>query len=183
MRQWVAREALQRVIAIDDDAVPVKNDGIGGCLGELAHALFALAHPALGLPMVGDVVDQHKHAHLRGRVVEMRDQVDLDHALRAAGHGLCPHVLHLLAAHRAVHVRLDGGPSCIANGLVDGHAQNRLRGLTVVARVALVGKAAHQAAYLVIGDQCRYRISDQAQQRRLCGDGLRAGLVECKRDI
>jgi hypothetical protein len=61
--QRVAGQARQRLVAVDDDAVSMEDDGLVRRFGELAHALFALAHHAFGAPAFGDVVDQHKGAH------------------------------------------------------------------------------------------------------------------------
>ena len=53
----VAGDRQQRIVDIGENAVGVKENPLGGGGGELAHAIFAVAHGPLGLHMASDVGD------------------------------------------------------------------------------------------------------------------------------
>ena len=174
-RQGVARKPRQRVVAVSDQPVAVKENGLIGDFGEFAHALFTLAHGTLGLPAVGDVRDQQERAQLLFLRAEVRDQVHLDHAGLSTGDGLFAHVLHMLPAGRALDIGLYGQPCLGANGLLHGQAHNGCDGMPVVGGIPLVGKLAAQAGQVEIGHQGRDGVGDQPQQRVAGALGSRNG--------
>ena len=160
----IPQQAGQRVVPVGDDPIAVEDDGFMGRLGELAHALFALAHGAFGPPVLGDVDDQHEGAQLLPGVVEMRDQVHLDHALVAARQGLLAGVLDVLASCGMLHMGLDIQPGLVTDRLLHGEAQDGFGGVPVVGGEALVGKAAAQRGKIEVRHQRGHRIGNQAQQ-------------------
>ena len=81
----IARNPAHRLIDITDHHVFVKQDSFVSGFCELAHAFFAAAQRLLGIPMVGNVGDQHKRALQHTRIVKMRSKVDLDHLGFATG--------------------------------------------------------------------------------------------------
>ena len=164
LRHRVTQQALQCIVAIRDGAALVEDDGLVGDLGELAHPLFTQAHGAFGLPALGDVVDQHKDAALHARAVQVRQQVDFNHALLATGQCLLAQVLDLLALQAARHMRPDGVPGCFANGLAHRQADDGSSVVSVVGRIAGVGKTALESAHFVIRHQRRHCVGYQAQQ-------------------
>ncbi|MDR6155238.1 hypothetical protein QF021_003327 [Acidovorax delafieldii] len=173
--QVVACEPGERLVAVGDEAVAVEHDGLVRGLGELAHALFALAHLALGAPALGDVGDQHKGAELLPRAVKVWNQVDLDHPHLAIGQDLLAGVFHALTVRATLHVRLDGLPGLVANRFLHRQAQYGFGAVAVVGGVALVGKLAAQAGQVVVGHQRRHRVGNQAQQSVAGAAGARGG--------
>ena len=163
--QCEAREPLQRFVAVDDDPIAVEHDGLVGGLGELAHALLALAHRVLGAPVLGDVGDQHEGAHQPRCLQEVRDEVDLDHACLAVRQRLLAHVFHALALHASFDMRPDRPPGLFADGFAHGQAQDGCGAVAVVGGVTLVGEAATQVGQIEIGHQRRHGVRDEAQQR------------------
>ena len=164
--QRVAQQPLHRLVAIGDGAVLVEQDGFVGGLGKLAHPLLAQAHGAFGVPVLGDVVDQHQHAALHLLAVQVRQQVDLQHALLTIAQHLFAQVLDLLAPQAARHLGLDGAPGRLANRLACRQADDGVGVMPVVTGVQRIGKAALERANLVVRHQGGHRIGNQAQQRR-----------------
>lgn len=160
----VARHALGGVVAVEDDAVAVKGDGFFRGLGEFAHARLALQQGALGLPVAGDVADQH-HDALHPPRGELGLQAHLQHALAPVQSGVRAGVLHRLAPQHALHVGLDHLPRGFAHRRAHRQADDAVNRLPVVLRIAPVGEHAAHVGRLVVGQHHRHRIGHQAQQR------------------
>ena len=163
--QRVTDEPLQGLVAVDDEAIAVEDDGLVGGLGELAHALLALAHCVLGAPALGDVIDQDDGTNLMHRAAEVGDEVDLDDACIAVEPRLFAHVSHPFALDAPLHVGLDGKPGLFANDLLNGHAQDGFGAVAVEGGISLVGESAAQVGQVEVGHQRGHGVRDQAQQR------------------
>ncbi len=162
--QRVAGQAGQGLVAVDDQAVAVHDDGLGRDLGELAHALFAVAHLLRHMVVVAHVGDLH-HGALQLPVLEVRHQQRFDMARRSIRLGHLALVAHMFAAQAALHVLGDELPHGFAHDLAHGLA-DRLGGRqSEIACVVDVGEAAAQRARIEVGQHGRSRICYQPQQR------------------
>lgn len=164
LAQRVAHQPRERLVEVGDEAIAVEHDRLFGGLRELAHALFAFAHRALGLPVVCDVVDQHERAQQAQPRVQVGDEVHLHHARRRSARSLLAGVLHALASQHLLDLRLDRRPGRIADGLLRRLAQDGFDGVARGFGIALVGENATQRRGFEVREQRRNGVGQQPQQ-------------------
>jgi hypothetical protein len=162
--QPVAGQAGQRLVAIDDQPVAVHHDGLGRGFGELAHALFAVAHPLRHPVVVGHVRDLH-HRSQQPAVLDVRQQQRLDMACRTVRLGHLALIAHVFSAQAAFHMGRDDLPHGFADDLAHGLAHGLLRRDAEIAGVVDIGVAAAQRARIEVGQHGRGCIRYQLQQR------------------
>ena len=170
----LADQLAQRRVGVGDEAVAMEHDAFGAGLHELGEALLGLAQRLLRKAELGDVGDQHEGRDRRAVLGQVRQQVDLDPARLAAGAMHLPLVGDGLALlQHAFDLRRDLRRRGLADDLGGGEAEDRALVAAEGARVLLVGEQAALALGLVVGDQHRHVVGQQAE---LLGLGARRQL-------
>jgi hypothetical protein len=167
----VPRQLAQRRVRVDDDAVPVEDDALGGRLHEFRQPFLRFAQGLLGLPMPGDVGDQDEAADRLGGGAQVRQQMDLDPACTAVG--IDERALvgdRALLSGDLLHLGFDALSRRFADHLGEGQADDGIPVAPERLRVCGVGEPASEIVGAVVGDQHGHVVGEQPQHA-----GLRLG--------